>query len=113
MSNLSRRTLVASAAALPAIAIPAVAATSACTLPPDLVERFLRARAWHLKDHVREIRERAQFEKKFFAASGVTDDEFWEFAKSDPAHFNELMEVHNRVCREGSDEATDRCLTRK
>jgi hypothetical protein len=55
MSGLSRRSLIASAAAVaagtPAIAgAPAVPA-SACTLPPDLIERFVRVRAWYLDDH--------------------------------------------------------------
>jgi hypothetical protein len=36
MSQLSRRSLVTSAAALPALVVPAGAHASKCTLPPDL-----------------------------------------------------------------------------
>lgn len=53
---LSRRSLVTSAAALPALTVPAAAASSACTLPPDLIARFVRARAWFLDISAREAR---------------------------------------------------------
>ena len=52
--DLSRRALVTATAALPALAMPAAAIanpatpSAECTLPPDLIERFVRVRACHL-----------------------------------------------------------------
>jgi hypothetical protein len=77
MPNLSRRHLVTTAAALPALAMPAAAhASSACTLPPNLIERFLRMRAWFMEDHARYSVWSREFDKRFYAASGVTTDEY-------------------------------------
>jgi hypothetical protein len=42
MPDLSRRSLVTATAALPALALPTLAHATACTLPPDLIERFAR-----------------------------------------------------------------------
>jgi hypothetical protein len=73
MSLLSRRHLVTAAAALPALAVPAAAhAATACTLPPDLIERFLRMRAWYLEDNARWSVHLDEFNKRFEAATGVT-----------------------------------------
>jgi hypothetical protein len=46
---------VASLASSTAIASPAVTTASACTFPPDLIERFVRMRAWYLDYRQREI----------------------------------------------------------
>ena len=75
MPNLSRRHLVTTAAALPALVMPAAAHASACTLPPDLIERFLRMRAWFMEDHARDSLESREFDKRFRAASGFTADQ--------------------------------------
>jgi hypothetical protein len=76
MPNLSRRHLVTTAAALPALALPAAAHATACTLPPDLIDRFLSMRAWFLEDHVRYSVRSREFDKRFEAAAGITTDEY-------------------------------------
>jgi hypothetical protein len=72
----SRRAILAGAATLPALTVPALAVSatvsSACTLPPDLIERFLRIRAWFLEIHAQESRRRAEIDKRFYEASGIT-----------------------------------------
>jgi hypothetical protein len=77
MPNLSRRHLVTTAAALPALAVPAAAhAATACTLPPDLIERFLRMRAWYVADNARYTLQSREHAKRFEAATGVTMDQY-------------------------------------
>jgi hypothetical protein len=81
MSELSRRSLIATAAALPALYVPAAAAASpasTCTLPPDLIERFVRVRAWYLDNRRREEEGRAEVHKRFQATTGVTHEELSE-----------------------------------
>ena len=55
-ATTTRRAILAGAATLPALTVPALAvpATSGCTLPSDLIERFLRVRAWFLEKHAQE-----------------------------------------------------------
>jgi hypothetical protein len=82
-SILSRRTLVASAAALPALAVPALPAPRQCrplrptTLPPDLIERFVRVRAWYLESDKREQLRRGEIGRRFYAATGVSTEQYF------------------------------------
>jgi hypothetical protein len=99
MSHLSRRHLVASAAALPALAIPAAAHASACTLPPDLIERFLRMRAWYLEDYARDTLQSREFDNRFHAASGFTTDQWRDIEYGDPRK-KELEAIWNRIWKE-------------
>ena len=85
-TSTSRRAILAGASAL---AVPALGSSatsvSACTLPPDLIERFVRMRTWYL-DYRRRVKlwddERG---KRFFATTGVTLDEYHD------------MDYHNRL----------------
>src|ERR1700730_15953212 len=100
MPNLSRRHLVTTAAALPALAMPAAAhASSACTLPPALIERFLRMRAWYLDDHARYCLEKNERDKRFYAASGLTTDEYRDMEYGDPRK-KELGSLWDKVSGE-------------
>jgi len=83
-ANLSRRTLVSSAAVLPALAMPAVAAPSVCTLPHDLIERFVRFRAWHLEFSARKSLRSDEIDRRFYAASGITREQYHDMAGDDP-----------------------------
>lgn len=77
------RTLVTTAAALPALAVPALASAatsaSACTLPADLIERLVRVRAWYLDCRRREEEERAEVDRRFHAATGLTHEQWRDF----------------------------------
>lgn len=77
MPTLSRRHLVTTAAALPALAVPASAHATACTLPSDLIERFVM-RAWFVEDHAQYQLYGNEHNKKFEAATGVTADEYFD-----------------------------------
>jgi hypothetical protein len=99
MPNLSRRHLVTTAAALPALAMPAAAHATACTLPPDLIERFLRMRAWYLEDHARDTLQSREFDKRFEAASGLTTDEYRDIRRGNP-RYEELEAVFDKVSDE-------------
>jgi hypothetical protein len=96
MPNLSRRHLVTTAAALPALALPTVAHASACTLPPDLIERFLRMRAWYVADNARWSLQRDERDKRFEAATGVTKDQYRDMGYDDPRH-EELAAVSDKI----------------
>ena len=101
MSKLSRRTLVAGTATLPALTIPAVAATtvasaSACTLPPELVERFIRVRAWYLEYSERWQQSSDEIKRRFQAATGLTTDQRREIDYADPRR-KELDKVWNEI----------------
>jgi hypothetical protein len=96
MPNLSRRHLVTTAAALPALAVPAAAHASACTLPPDLIERFLRMRAWFVEDHARYSVRSREFDKRFYAASGLTLDEYRDIRRDNP-RYEEIEAVWDKV----------------
>jgi hypothetical protein len=96
MPNLSRRHLVTTAAALPALAVPAAAHATACTLPPDLIERFLRMRAWFVEDHARDSLHSREFDKRFHAASGFTADQWRDIEYDDPRK-KELEAIWNRI----------------
>jgi hypothetical protein len=100
-SILSRRTLVASAAALPALAVPAVASaaptqTAPTTLPPDLIERFVRMRAWFLDDHKQTTLFSAEVGRRFFAATGMTNEEYWDLKWNDPG-IEKLRAVRRQI----------------
>ena len=103
MSNLSRRSLVISAAVLPALSVPAltVSATvsSACTLPPDLIERFVRVRAWFLEIHARESQHSAEIDRRFYAASSVTRKQYRAMNYDDPRR-EELNTLHSKIIKE-------------
>jgi hypothetical protein len=99
MPNLSRRHLVTAAAALPALALPAAAHASACTLSPDLIERFLRMRAWFLDDHARYWLERNECDKRFEAATGVTAGKYFDMNHGDQGH-EELQAVRFKIREE-------------
>jgi hypothetical protein len=103
MSNLSRRSLVISAAVLPALSVPAltVSATvsSACTLPPDLIERFVRVRAWFLEIHARESQHSAEIDRRFYAASSVTRKQYRAMNYDDPRR-EELNTLHGKIIKE-------------
>jgi hypothetical protein len=99
MPDLSRRHLVTAAAALPALALPATAQASACTLPPDLIERFLRMRAWFLEDHARYSVSSREHDKRFEAATGVKTDQWRDMKYGDPRK-KELEAVFSRTWKE-------------
>jgi hypothetical protein len=103
MSNLSRRSLVISAAVLPALTIPGCAApatiSSACTLPPDLIERFVRVRAWFLEEHAHESLHSAEVDRRFYAASGVTCKQYHAMNYDDPRR-EELNTLHSKIIKE-------------
>src|ERR1700731_4139961 len=99
MPNLSRRHLVTTAAALRALALPTVAHATACTLPSDLSERFLRMRAWFLDDHARYWLERNECDKRFEAATSVTAGEYFDMNHGDPGH-KELQAVRFKIREE-------------
>jgi len=94
--KLSRRTLVATAAALPALAMPTVVHATACTLPPDLIERFLRMRAWFMEDHARWSLHSREFDKRFYAASGLTTADYRDVGYHDPRK-KELEAIWDKV----------------
>jgi len=104
-SILSRRTLVASAAALPALAVPAVASAAPAqaaptTLPPELIERFVRLRAWYLDYDRREKLWSAEVGRRFYAATGVTNEQYHNMTYNEGRE-NGLNEAHERACNEG------------
>ena len=99
MPNLSRRHLVTTAAALPALALPTVAHATACTLPPDEIERFLRMRAWFVEDHTREPLGSREHDKRFYAACGLTADEYLAFNYHDLRR-KELEPLWNKAWKE-------------
>jgi hypothetical protein len=115
MSNLSRRTLVSSAVALPALTLPALASTaipaSACTLPPDLIERFVRVRAWYLDSHQQEALWNDEIDRRFYAATGFTHDQ-WRDVDHDHPRWKELKAAFEKVCAEvpGEDDAETNLL---
>ena len=87
-ANLSRRAIVVGTSTLPALAaLPICAAVAAAapsreiadastTLPPDLIERFVRVRAWYLDNDKRHRLWRDAFNRRFYAASGVTMEQY-------------------------------------
>jgi hypothetical protein len=101
-STLLRRTLVASAAALPALAVPAAAGTSPTaptTLPPDLIERFVRVRAWYIDYRRREEAHSDEVDRRFYAATGVTKEQYREMNYGHPRR-KELDPIHTKICNE-------------
>jgi hypothetical protein len=99
MPNLSRRHLVTTVAALPALAMPAAARASACTLPPDLIERFLRMHAWYLADNARWSLQQREYDKRFEAATGVPRDQYIDMSYDDPRR-KELEPVERKISNE-------------
>jgi len=102
MSKLSRRTLVTSAAALPALAAPAAASPS-CTLPPDLIERFVRVRAWYLENDARESQRSGEIDRQFYAATGVPCKQYHDMDHDDPRR-EELSAVFTKILKEMQDD---------
>jgi hypothetical protein len=99
-STLPRRTLVAGAAASPALAVPAVAgAAPATTLPPELIERFVRVRAWYLDYHRREQAENDEIERRFYAATGLAEGQCSDLDRGDPRR-KKYDAVHTKIIRE-------------
>jgi hypothetical protein len=101
-ATLSRRTLVASAVALPALAVPAAAdpsPTAPTTLPPDLIERLERVRAWYLDYRRREEAHGNEVYRRFYAATGVTEEQYREMNYGHPRR-KELDPIHTKICNE-------------
>jgi hypothetical protein len=100
-SKLSRRAVLAGAASVPAIALPAAASAAAspseCTLPPDLVERFVRMRAWYLDSHKRFTLWSNEVDRRFYAATGLTREEWFDLDRDHP-RWNELDAAHGKIC---------------
>lgn len=101
MSTLSRCTLVTAASAPPALAVPALASPAAasppaCTLPPDLVERFVRVRAWYLGYHKREEKAGKEVDRRFEATTGLTAEQWREINCDDP-RWKELTAINNKI----------------
>jgi hypothetical protein len=101
--NLSRRAILAGAASVPALALPAAVAStlpatsiSACTLPPDLVERFVRVRASYLDSRKRENLWRDEVDRRFLAATGVQ----WDDVDCDHPRWKKLQRAHSKICSE-------------
>jgi len=112
--NLSRRAVVRGAAAVPAVAalpalavpaavVPADASTavpaSACTLPPDLIERFVRLRAWYVDYREREELWSNEIDRRFHATTGLTDDQ-WRASHHDDPRWEELVAVREKILAE-------------
>ncbi len=114
MSKLSRRSLVASAAAaLPALSVPAIAAAasaSTATLPPDLVERFVRVRAWYLDYRKREKLRSDEIDGRFYAATGFTSDQWRDADRLHPS-WKELNAAYEKAYAEtpSYEEDDDEC----
>jgi hypothetical protein len=100
MPNLSRRHLVTAAAALPVLAVPAAAHATACTLPPDLIERFLSMRAWYLEDNARHSLQSREFDKRFEAATELPRDQYRENIKYGAPRKKELEAVSHKILNE-------------
>jgi hypothetical protein len=71
-------TLVSAASIASASAVPASAAGASTTLPPDLIERFVSVRAWYLDYHRREQAFSGEVDRQFYAATGVTAEQYHE-----------------------------------
>ena len=113
-TELSRRAILAGAASVPALALPAApsaaASTPACTLPPDLIERFVRMRAWYLDSRKRETLWGDEVDRRFYAATGLTDEE-WRDIDRDHPRWNELRAARDKIYAEvpGSDRYEGEC----
>jgi hypothetical protein len=107
-ATTTRRAILAGAATLPALTVPALAvpATSGCTLPSDLIERLLRVRAWFLEIHAQESRHRAEVDKRFYEASGITRAEYFDMAADDPRR-EELNALNIKVSKQDDREEVD------
>lgn len=94
-------TIVSAAALATAAALPAANANAAsvCTLPPDLIERFVRMRALFLDDRKRDELRRAEIDTRFRAATGVSLEEYYELEYNGPRR-KELNVVHNKIWEE-------------
>jgi hypothetical protein len=99
-TKLSRRAILAGASAsvLPAGALAATS-TSACTLPPDLIERFVRMRAWYLDSRKRETLWGDEVDRRFYAATGLTDEEWCDIDRDHP-RWNELRAARDKIYAE-------------
>jgi hypothetical protein len=103
-SILSRRTLVASAAAVPALAVSAAAVAGPTpagptTLPPELIERFVRVRAWYLDNHKRYLAWSDEVDRRLYAATGVSREQYLDMDYKQ-RRANGLGDVHSRLCNE-------------
>lgn len=102
-STTSRRAILAGAAMLPVASLPALAGASpvqaATTLPPDLIERFLRVRAWYLDNYKRGELHSAEVGRRFYAATGLTSDQWRDIGYDDPRR-RELDAIHKKIYHE-------------
>ncbi len=102
-TTTSRRAILAGAAMLPVASLPALAssgpAQAATTLPPDLIERFVRVRAWYLDDVKREKSQSDEVDRRFYAITGLTDEQRRDLDRDDPT-WRELDAVHTKICNE-------------
>ena len=75
-TTTSRRTLLVGASMLPVASLPALAgsapAQAATTLPPDLIDRFVRVRAWYLDNYKRAELLSDEIDRRFYAVTGLT-----------------------------------------
>ena len=111
-SSTSRRAILAGAAMLPAASLPALAssgpAQAATTPPPDLIERFVRVRAWYLDNNKREKLSSDEVDRRFYAATGLTGDQWRDIDYNDPRR-RELVSVRSKIYRqvESSDDEAE------
>jgi hypothetical protein len=107
-ATTTRRAILAGAATLPALTVPALAvpATSGCTLPSDLIERFLRVRAWFLEKHAQESLHSAEVDRRVYEASGITRAEYFDMAADDPRR-EELNALNIKVSKQDDREEVD------
>ena len=88
----------------PALAVPVAAHASACTLPPELIERFLRMRAWFAEVETRRSIRSREHDKRFYAASGVTIDEYRDIKYGHPRR-EELDPIWSKTWNEAKSES--------
>lgn len=112
-TTTSRRTLLVGASILPVASLPVLAnsapAQAATTLPPDLIDRFVRVRAWYLDNYKRAELLSDEIDRRFYAVTGLTRDQRREIGYDDPRR-RELAAVHKKIWVElGGDDEEDEC----
>ena len=107
-TTTSRRAILAGAATLPVASLPALAGSAATTLPADLIERFVRVRAWYLDNDKRYVLRSNEIDRRLYAATGLTSDQMRDLNYDDPRR-RELDTVHKKIWVEvgGDDEAAE------
>jgi hypothetical protein len=93
-----------------ATTVPAIA--TSCTLPPDLVNRFVRMRAWYLDYRRRERKQDDEIAGRFYAGAGITEGQLWEMGHDDPRR-KPLDDLHSQIiadvfAKEGVEDETNR-----